>query len=86
MHSTCPVYLILHDSALVMFKEVTGRGPPVQDHFFTHEDGSGTAYLIISHQLPTYAAQHRRRAKISTMPRQKPEMSRSNPKVMKLDT
>jgi hypothetical protein len=60
-----------------MFKEVTGRSPAIQEHFFAHEDGSGTAYLIIGHQLPTYAAQHRRRAKISTTPRQKPEISRS---------
>jgi hypothetical protein len=68
-----------------MFKEVTGRGPAVQEHFFTHEDGSGTAYLIISHQLPTYAARYRRKAKISNTPRQKPDILRSNPEVMELD-
>jgi len=67
-----------------MFKEVTGRGAPVQEDFFTHEDGSNTAYRIIGHQLPNYAARHRR-TKISTSPRQKPKISQSNPKVMKLD-
>ena len=52
MHSTCPIHLILHDSVLIMFKEITGWGPSVQVGILPMKMGTvrRTASSVTSYQ------------------------------------